>query len=101
MKYRRRVWYVDAWQYDGIFEVDSKGKYHVAKGIPPWVHDAFADGTLHFVAGDLYVKSDEYGERWVMRDEFIVKDEDGAIYNLPPELFTRMYERCGDDESFI
>ena len=99
MRFRRRVWYVEAFQYDGIFNVDSHGKYHISDDIPQWAKDAFADGTLHFVAGDLYVKSDDYGERWIMRNEFIVKDEDGAIYNLPPELFTRMYERCADNES--
>lgn len=94
MRFRRRVWYVDAFQYNGIFTVDERGKYHIAGVIPQWAIDAFAVGTLHFVAGDLYVRSDEMGERWVMRDEFIVKDEDGAIYNLPPELFCRMYEGC-------
>ena len=101
MRFRRKVWYVEAFQYDGDFCEDDCGKLRIPGDIPKWATEALEDGTLYFKAGDLYVNSQDYGERWVMRNEFIVKDEDGAIYNLPPELFTRMYERCGDDESFI
>ena len=101
MKYRRKPQYVEAFQYDGLFYKDASGKLVINDGLPQWALEALADGRLYFQGGDLYTYSDELGNSCVMRNEFIVKDDSECIYNLPPELFTRVYERCGDDESFI
>ena len=62
MRFRRKVWFVEAFQYEGLFTVDSSGKYHISDDIPQWAKDALADGTLYFKAGDLYVNSQDYGE---------------------------------------
>ena len=97
MKYRRKAKYIDAFQYDGLFMKDSTGKLHISGDIPEWAREALADGRLYFHAWDLYTHNDELGDSCVMRNEFIVMDADGGIHNLPPETFTRIYERCPDE----
>lgn len=86
MRFRKKPIVIEAVKYAGNGNVEPRG------AVPPWMHNAFADGTLRSTNGNdpLVVRTLE-GDMTVAIGDWIIRGVKGEIYPCKPDIFSATY----------